>query len=203
MKRLLLALGLALVSMVPVYATTVLYKSFDNLVQEAEGIVIGTVRSIESHYGPDQDIYTFVTLDQLEVLNGAYDQQTLTIRLKGGQVNNEILHIDGSPEFTQHERVVVFLQGNGRDIVPLVGWSQGLFRMNFDASTGQNMVYDHDGNRVLDIKKGEIVKDRTYPSEAHIVGAPYSGRRSDAEGDGNPGSTDDESPSHPMQESAR
>ena len=110
-------------------ATTLVYKSFNDLMKEADGVVSGHVASVDSQYNANREIYTFVTLDQLEVLSGTYQDSTLTIRLKGGKVENDISHVIGSPEFAEGDRVVLFVNGNGRYMVPLVGWTQGVFRI--------------------------------------------------------------------------
>jgi hypothetical protein len=152
------------------FATTLVYKSFDDLVKEADGIVAGRVASIESRYNPKHEIYTFVTIDQLSVLGGSYQGPTLTLRLKGGQVDNNIAQIVGSPEFKLNEQVVLFVEGNGQYMVPLVGWTQGVFRVSQDAATGQQVILDHEGNRVLNVVGSEIVKDLKTQPAASIVG---------------------------------
>ena len=186
-----------------VNATVVPYKNLDNLIEESDGIVIGTVRSVESHYDPSKDIYTFVKLDQLEVLHGNYQQRTLTLRLKGGQVQNDFLHVEGGPEFSQNDRVILFVRNNGHEIVPLVGWTQGLLRIVTDPATGREMIHDHDGNRVVGVKDGHIEKHVTRQSEVKIIPGHKQGPSSQKSAalDGFAGHTDDGSPSELLQQS--
>ena len=132
-----------------VYATVLPYYDLHQLIAEADGIVMGTVRSIESAYDPHREIYTFVTLDQLNVIHGGYDQAALVLRLKGGEVDNDVLEVDGSPHFALNEQVILFLQGNGSMIVPLVGWTQGVFRVIEDVVTGRQVVSDQDRKSVV------------------------------------------------------
>lgn len=152
-----------------VNATVLPYKNLDTLIEESDGIIVGTVRAVESHLEPSKDIYTFVKLDQLEVLHGNYHQRTLTLRLMGGQVQNESLHVEGSPEFSQNDRVILFVRNNGSEIVPLVGWTQGVLRIVKDPATGREVIHDHDGNRVVGVKDGHIEKHMTHQSEVKVI----------------------------------
>jgi hypothetical protein len=163
------ALCLLLASL-PLTATTVPYKSFDDLVKEADAVVSGRVAQVESKYSPEKEIFTFVTLDQLDTVAGSYTGSTLTLRFLGGQIGNDISHVVGSPTFNVDDRVVLFVQGNGRYMVPLVGWTQGVFRVQQDATTGQLAVRDNEGNRVAGVQNGRLVKDLVAQPEAHIVG---------------------------------
>jgi hypothetical protein len=112
-----------------VHATTLLYKNLDDLSAEAENIVVGTVAKTESTYGTDKSIYTFVTITDMESIKGQTKESELVLRFKGGQVGEEIHEIVGSPHFETNEQVVLFVRGNGRNLVPLVGWTQGAFRV--------------------------------------------------------------------------
>jgi hypothetical protein len=182
---------------VQAFATTLVYKNFDDLVKEADGIVMGRVAGIESKYNPEREIYTFVTFDQLEVLGGSYAGQTLTLRFKGGQVDNNISQIVGSPEFRLNEQVVLFVEGNGQHMVPLVGWTQGMFRVSKDAATGRQVILDHEGNRVLGVQASEIIKEQSVQPAAHIVGQRGSLVNAASENKGAAGSTDNNSPAPP------
>lgn len=164
------------------FATTLPYKGFNDLIAEADGIVVGTVSGIESHRSPNNDIYTFVTLNQLDVLAGSYFNSAITLRLKGGKIDNEVLDVAGSPNFAVNDRVVLFIHGNGKYMVPLVGWTQGMFRIVRDQN-GQQIVTDHEGNRVIAIRGTQVVKDQRIQPEANIIGGPLGQRNANA---GNP-----------------
>jgi hypothetical protein len=151
-------------------ATTIPYKSFDQLVKEADGVVSARVAAVESQYSPQNEIYTFVTFDEVSVLSGAYQGSTLTLRFKGGQVGRDILHVEGSPSFNVNEKFVLFVHGNGSYMVPLVGWTQGVFRIVQDTTTGREAIQDYEGNRVLGIQAGQISRERLIQPEAQIVG---------------------------------
>jgi hypothetical protein len=151
-------------------ATTRLYKSFNDLVTESQGIVQGTVRSVEVAYDEQgKNIYTFVTFDQLHIIHGRYDQNEFVIRLEGGQVGEAIYALVGSPEFAPEERVILFLRGNGESMVPLVGWTQGVFQVAYDDATGQDVLLDYDGNRVLGLNGEHLETEAEVPQEAMPV----------------------------------
>src|ERR1700676_3288836 len=147
MKAFFVSLLLALA--LQVRATTLVYKSFDDLVKEADGIVMGSVTNIESRKDARGRIYTYVTLGDLQMLHNRYEGKDFTLVMEGGRVGNEIAGIEGSPQFEYKQRVILFVQGNGREIVPLVGWEQGVFRVQKDPESGQEIISDSEGNRVL------------------------------------------------------
>ncbi len=171
-------------------ATTIPYKSLDDLVREADAIVSGRVAQVESKYSPDKEIFTFVTFDQLEVLGGSYTGSSLTLRFLGGKIDNDISQVVGSPTFAVDDKVVLFVHGNGRYMVPLVGWTQGVFRIGEDAATGQLAVRDHEGNRVLGIQNGRLLKQTLVRPAADIVGEFKSKSTEPAAGKTNAGLAD-------------
>lgn len=153
-------------------ATVLPYKNFDRLVAEAEGIVIGTVRSVRTVPGRDPaDLYTYVTIDQLDVISGRIGESTLTLRLKGGFDGRQALHVEGAPEFAAQERVLLFVQGNGRDLVPFVGWGQGVFRLVTEEG-GRQTVRDAEGHAVVGLEGGHVMRRAGEALETPLVGAP-------------------------------
>ncbi|MGH9159313.1 MAG: hypothetical protein ACRD2X_04930 [Vicinamibacteraceae bacterium] len=178
-----------------VEATTLLTKNLDALLVEADGVVLATVEDVTSRVRDTRkgEIDTFVSLSNLEVLHGRYGAPTLILRLEGGEVEGVGVWLHGSPRFTPGERVLLFVRDNGKAIVPIVGWTQGVFRIATDAATGAEGVFDHDGNRVFGVSNGEILKEREHPSEAIIVDDPRDPRQRGAHA----GTTDDGTPTVP------
>lgn len=135
-------LGLALIH-TPVWATTVLEKSFSDLVQEADTIVVGTVTAIES--GGQAPPRTLITFTDLDVLKGD-PQEELTVDVLGGPAPDGMrLHIAGVPEFHLGDRMVIFVVGNETQAVPFVGMWQGVYRVVRDAETDTEVMADHAG----------------------------------------------------------
>lgn len=154
------------------HGTTIRYKNFEDLVDEADGIVVGTVQQIESLYGPNDLIYTFITFNQLEVLNGEYPQNELLIRIDGGQVGDIGQEIAGTPEFNLRDRVVLFLKGNGSFMVPFVGWGQGVFQIIQNPTMGAEIVTDYARNRIFGLKGNDFIKEQHLGDSIEIIPQP-------------------------------
>lgn len=191
-----LTLALALSSVFSAHATTLLYKDLDALTTESEAIVIGTVGKTESLYGADKTIFTFVTLQSLQEIKGKVKGYDLTLRFEGGQVENDVLRIEGSPRFQSGERVLLFVRGNGRSKVPLVGWTQGVFRVSSENSGGSPIVTDYEGNKLIGVSGKQVLKEQRFKPEALILDQNQSTHRS-APTTAEPGRSDDGKVSNP------
>jgi hypothetical protein len=153
-------------------ATVLPYKDYRQLAAEADGIVLGTVRQVQSVAAGPGDINTFVTIEPQEVISGQLAQRSLTLKLVGGFDGQRGVHVDGTPSFAAGERVLVFVQGNGIDLVPFVGWSQGVFRVVRDAAGDVDRVVDADGTRVLDVRGNHVLRDEAAHGAVDVLGAP-------------------------------
>ncbi|MEK8030847.1 hypothetical protein AACH06_08485 [Ideonella sp. DXS29W] len=183
----------------PGHATVLPYKNVDALVNEADGIVIGTVRSVQASASKPHDVHTYVTLDHLEVLSGRLNAPTLTLRVRGGLVDGRGLHVDGAPSFAPNERVLLFVQGNGKDLVPLVGWGQGMFRLVPDAATGKTKVQDAEGHDIVGMAEGHVQRREGDEMDVVLLGAPEMTRARTPKPEMHAGQTDDGSPSTTVQ----
>ncbi|WLQ11945.1 hypothetical protein O5O45_19645 [Hahella aquimaris] len=187
---LLLPLLAALMFAATAQATTLIYKDFNSLVAEAQGIVVGTVKEVVSQRAEDRQLYTYVRLADVETLAGVYHDNELTLMMSGGYDGRNGLHVEGSPEFSAGERVVLFVEGNGQRMVPLVGWGQGVFRLQND-ERGAAIVTDEVGNEVFGVgKKGEILKANRHAQRAQIANSEYLANASSAQGKASAGRSD-------------
>ena len=86
----------------PVSATTVIQKSFAEVVQAAEVIAVGTVTAIAAEWDAAHSRpFTLVTFSALDVLKGTHTEPELTLRVLGGpHPDGSILQIVGVPEFS-------------------------------------------------------------------------------------------------------
>jgi hypothetical protein len=180
MRRLKLALvaallGTGLLAAFNTSATVVLALKFDELVRMADGVVLGTVESVISRRDERKHIATYVTLTDLDLLTGSYQGKTLTLRFAGGAAENEIVEVEGSPTFHAKERVILFVSGNGEQLVPVLGWGQGVFRVVRDPQGGPEVISDSVGNRVFGIRDGQVVKERRVASELELFGPRMGG----------------------------
>jgi hypothetical protein len=125
-----------------VEASVIVPPSETDLVKQAAGIVVGRVLAIEARQeGGLGNVWTYVTIAREEVWKGTLTQRELVIKQPGGQTATARTQIDGSPEFTVGERVLLFLTRN-RDGLPRVAYlSQGKFTLFADQDTGKVFAY--------------------------------------------------------------
>ncbi|HSB10863.1 MAG TPA: putative Ig domain-containing protein, partial [Blastocatellia bacterium] len=96
-------------------ATIVVTPTDDDMIIGARAIVRGKVVAIESSFDDQQtSIYTYITLRVQEVIKGRIDERRIILKQLGGRVGDRGQTIHGSPQFTQGEKVIVYLD-NWRD----------------------------------------------------------------------------------------
>lgn len=129
-------------SMTPLtHALSVTPRSFDEVVALADLVIVGTVYTQQSHFDtPDQaHISTYVTLRNLEVVKGTLDEAQYTLRIAGGVVGDRAEAYPGLPQLVTGQRYVLFVRGNHRDLFPVVGIHQGVYRVVKDGA-GREVV---------------------------------------------------------------
>lgn len=132
-------------------ALTVAKMSFDALVQQAEVIVVATVTARQGTLGDDgHTIYTRVTLADIEVIKGDVPAAVFDLRLPGGVVGDHAQVYAGIPRLEQGQRYVLFIRGQQREFIPLVGAFQGVYQVVNDADGTAHVVRsDHLANPVV------------------------------------------------------
>lgn len=176
-------------------ATTLLYKDFNALIDEADNVVVGVVESVSAvRNDKTDDIYSIVRLSDVKTIdsNGAnLLNSPALIRIKGGAIDilgdngqvegQELQLVHGAPEFSVGDHVVLFTKNNGISSVPFVGWSQGVFWIGKDNSVrdseNRNVVGLQDGHLVLSTKQGlqiagkaiQRMKETNLQSETPIL----------------------------------
>lgn len=142
----------------PAGATVVAPVTLAEMTARAELVVKGWVTDVEARRDPDgSGAATWVTLDGVEVLHGSHMGSVLELRFAGGEVDGQRDNIEGMPEFSIGERVLLFVAGNGTVLCPIVGWQQGVFRIVSDSRSGSEYLTDAEGNAVAGIDPGESV----------------------------------------------
>lgn len=132
-------------------ATTVMPPTFDELVEESEVIFEGIVIAMESKWlgrGDERRIETFYTFQVEDRLTGDL-AATLKLQVLGGTVGNETLEVVGAPTFSLGERTLLFVTGNGVQMVPLVRMMHGCYRIQQDPVSKTSTVAKHDGEPVM------------------------------------------------------
>jgi len=130
-------------------ATSVEVKGLRALSVEADAVFLGTVSEVRSQWVDDKHtaIETFVTFVDVQPLLGEA-ADGLTLRFSGGTVDGIREEIVGMPRFERGERVVLFVH-SGRSVSPIVGFSQGCFRV-IDGASGP-VVATAEGHPVYEI----------------------------------------------------
>ena len=178
--RTILFLALILFNEMHPLTTTLVKKSLAELLSESDGIVVGTVSDLKSRYDKKKELQTFVRLTDLKIIHGHYDGSSLTLQMQGGEVNGNVLEVQDSPKFAVKDRVVLFLKDNGHELVPFVGWTQGVFRVFYDEQTGVDRIKDNSGNPVLAVAGDEIIKGQSLaPLKDGGAGKTNDGSRSE------------------------
>lgn len=157
-------------------ATTLNPVPTDELFQKAELIVQGVVAEV-AYRNSDVDAshpfslpHTFVTIRIEHTFKGIPGNgQSITLRFQGGpDGTGKAMLIPGVPLFDIGDRDVLFVRGNGQQLVPLVGWQEGRFRIVND------LVYSDAGNEVWLSKDGKLVFGKVRLLEevmTHAMGA--------------------------------
>ena len=139
------------------FALTAIPKNFDQLVSEAELILVGTVEETQGHRLSTGTIVTYITLGNIEAVKGDHLEQVYTLQVLGGTVGEEHFVIAGAPSFEKGGTYLLFIKGNGTIMFPLVGVDHGKFHIRQDPNTGTQVLYNAKGHIVVDIVGNEIV----------------------------------------------
>jgi hypothetical protein len=134
------------------FATSVIAPSFDGLVEHADLIFTGQVISQHSEWrnnNGQRSIVTLVTFG-VEAIHKGQTGSTVTLQFLGGTIGDVTLAVSEMPRFNPNERVVLFVEKNGANASPLIGFYHGKFSLRKDV-TGREMVLRHDGQALTDV----------------------------------------------------
>jgi hypothetical protein len=153
-------------------ALSVIERTFPELVERADTIVVGKVLEVRNLVdGKTGYPYREVVLGELTVLKGS-PADPLVLRFSGGSLpDGRVLSFGSEVEFETGERAVLFVAGNRRDMFPLVGVGQGRFRVVADAATGQDRVLDVHGAPVASLQGSRL---RVLPGAPSTTAAAAS-----------------------------
>lgn len=113
-------------------ATTVKRLSLEQMVRGAHRIMLGRRVSQETYWNKARTrIYTATRFSVTEDLKGE-SRQTATVVTVGGTVDGLTLMVSGTPQFREHEEVLLFLEAGKSGDWILLGLSQGMFRITAD-----------------------------------------------------------------------
>lgn len=160
-------LALALLAPVSAGAVSPIPKTFQQLVAEAELIVVGTVARVDGARNPDGLIVSDVTLTILTVAKALRPTPpSVVVRMLGGEIGDTSLMVPGAPRFRPGQTVLLFIRGNLQEMFPFVGVQQGVFSVRRDAVQGIERVFDWQGRPVVGLSGPAVTGDATAPESA-------------------------------------
>lgn len=110
-------------------ATTVAAPEFPDLVNQSDYIVRSVVKSTRAEVVQTprgRKVYTYVELEVREVIAGV-PPSPLVLRILGGRVGKDVMVLEGAPQFQVGDEDILFVQGNGQQIYPLVAIMHGRY----------------------------------------------------------------------------
>jgi hypothetical protein len=153
-------------------ATTVIAPTFDRMVDTSDYIVRATVRSVTSEWRDNPDkpgtryIGSKVELNVHEVIKGT-PPSPLILDVVGGRVEDKELTIEGAPRFITGQENILFVKGNGRRIVPLVGMMHGKYTVRRDKRTGRDEVLRNNGQPLYNEQEVSLAPDAATTAAAN------------------------------------
>jgi hypothetical protein len=182
--------ALLLCGMAAAYATTLVPMRFDEMVSAAGLVVEATVTDIRTRTtgailppAPESSapssptapvavgveggrkLFTEVTL-QVNRQVGGSPASEIRLILAGGASGSDRHVVFGMPQFEMGESYVLLLRPDfERTNVPVVGVSQGFFRISRDPGSGQEMLLNAEGDIVLAVE-GDRLATRHNPARA-------------------------------------
>jgi hypothetical protein len=133
------------------HATTVEAPDFATLVADAEVILQGTVKDQQSRWEGEPQKSAIVTKISLEVhktLKGSAGAM-YELEVIGGTVGETTLEVHGAPKFTTGQTYLLFVQQNGKQVIPLVGMMHGFVQVVQDAARKEAVCLRFDGKNHL------------------------------------------------------
>ncbi len=124
----------------------VVKKSIEELTYEANSILIGEVKSMESRWNKDRTlIYTYVTISVREYIKGILnlgEPEEITVQVPGGEVGDIGLKVSDTPEFREGEEVFLFLRVEELPIFRVAGLFQGKYTI--EGEKAKNKVLEQE-----------------------------------------------------------
>lgn len=152
-----LALVLWLTLAPPALALSAVNRSFEEMVELADQILVGTVSRQESLWrDPVQQrgIVTRITLTDLDLLKGEHGAADFVLEVAGGQIGPYGEAIAGLPQLISGQRYVLFIRGNARSLFPVVGIHQGVLVVR-SVPGDEPRVYTYGGQPLTGIEQIE------------------------------------------------
>ena len=138
-----------------VFATTVVPPDFDELIGEADVVFDGVVTAINGSWvgtGTARHIESAVVFQVLETLKGRA-VTPFVLKTAGGAIGNLRMEVADGPKFAVGERMILFVEKNGVQFIPLVGIMHGQYRVKADSETRRQVVVKHDDKPIFSLRE--------------------------------------------------
>jgi hypothetical protein len=140
MRRGLFIVLLSIALCASVGATTVIPLTFEQLVNESQSVVYGRVSDVRAQWTDDRRfIESVVTVEILRGMKGG-SGESIAFTVPGGQVGRYLNVIPGAPSFVPGDLAVFFLSARGARLPVTTGLTQGIYRVQRDAASGEMLV---------------------------------------------------------------
>jgi len=111
--------------------TLVVKKTVEDLTYEADSILIGKVKEMESQWNSERTlIYTYVAVSVTEYVKRIPEMEEpreITVKVPGGEVGDIALKVSDTPEFVKGEEVFLFLRLEKLPVFRVAGLFQGKY----------------------------------------------------------------------------
>lgn len=156
MRRSVLVIFILSLLVASVDATIVAPLSFEQLVSESSAVVYGRVSDVRSQWTADRRfIESVVSIDVIKGMKGGAGD-TIEFTVPGGQVGRYLNVIPGAPMFSRGDLAVFFLTAHGPRLPVTTGLTQGVYRVQRDASSGAMVVMPPVVDTVGPVVRGDV-----------------------------------------------
>ncbi len=145
-------------SILTLEANVVIPAEFREVVRESSVIVRGRVTDVRSEMTPGAGIESIATIAVESRMKGD-SGSFVYVRVPGGEVGRSRVVMTGSVTFQTGQRAVFFLRPSGADsTMRPVGLTQGIYRLQPEARTGQPVVAPPLVSGVTEARSGPAVR---------------------------------------------
>jgi hypothetical protein len=156
MRRSIFVVVLIALFVASIDATTVAPLSFEQLVSGSSAVVYGRVTDVRSQWTADRRfIESIVSIEVIKGMKGGASNM-ISFTVPGGQVGRYLNVIPGAPMFSTGDLAVFFLTAHGPRLPVTTGLTQGIYRVQRDASSGAMLVMPPIVDTVGPIVRGDV-----------------------------------------------
>jgi hypothetical protein len=139
---LIICLGILFINCSKSYATRELEETTLDIARRSENIVVARCVSTESKWNEQGSlIFTYVTFQVHDTVQGENTEDNLTLRFLGGRVGDTVQTVPDMPQFSENEEVMLFLGPKNRSgYQTLSSIQNGVLRIKTDSETGKKLI---------------------------------------------------------------